>query len=144
MSRMTVVRTIAAPAHVVFRTVADITQFAQAVPEIVKVEFLSDVRSGVGTRFRETRAMNGKHVVTELAITEFVDNERVRMVAESHGTVWDTTFTVKANGGQVILTTRMDAMSHNALRMIFLSLINPLVKSSVAKNMDAVKLFCER
>jgi len=75
-SRLIVVRTIDAPMEIVFRTVADITQFSRALPHIVTVEFLSASRVGVGTRFRETRMMNGKQNVTELEVT--VRRERSR------------------------------------------------------------------
>ena len=97
MSRITVTRTIDAPLDVVFRTVADIRQFSKALPRIVKFEFLSEVKSGVGTRFRETRLMKGKEATTELEVTEFIENDRIRLVADDHhGTVWDTLFAVKA------------------------------------------------
>ena len=81
MSRITVTRTIDAPIDLVFQTVADERRLSQALPHIVKVEFLSDVKAGVGTRFRETRLMNGKEATTELEVTEFVENERVRLVS---------------------------------------------------------------
>ena len=41
MPRMTVTRTIDAPVDLVFNTVADISQFSQAIPHIVNVEFLT-------------------------------------------------------------------------------------------------------
>ncbi len=82
MSRMTIKRTIHAPVDLVFRTVSDINNFSKAIPHIVSAEILSDTKSGVGTRFRETRLMNGKEATTELEVTEFVDNDRVRIVAE--------------------------------------------------------------
>ena len=69
MSSMTVIRTIHAPVDTVFKTVSDIKQFSQAVPSIVKVEFLSDVKSGMGTRFPETRLMKGKEA--PMVITDF-------------------------------------------------------------------------
>ena len=81
MSRITVTRTVDAPIDLVFETGADERRFSQALPHIVKVEFLSDVKVGIGTRFRETRLMNGKETTTELEVAEFVENERVRLVA---------------------------------------------------------------
>src|SRR6185503_18070772 len=94
---MTVTRTVNAPPEVVFRTVADIRQFSKAVPGVVKYEFLSEVQSGVGTRFRQTRVRDGKEATTELEVTEYVENARVRLVTDDkHGTVWDTVFAVRA------------------------------------------------
>lgn len=144
MTRTTVERTINAPIDVVFDTVANISQFSQAIPHIVKVEILSDVQSGVGTRFRETRLMKGKEATTELEVTEYVENERVRIVADSHGTVWDTLFTVEAQDGATLLTMRMDARAYKLLP----KLINPFVAGSIKKaiesDMDAVKVYCEQ
>ncbi|MCE2540939.1 MAG: SRPBCC family protein [Acidobacteria bacterium] len=90
MANVTVTRRIDAPADVVFRVVAHVEQFSQAVPGILRVEFLSEVKSGVGARFRETRMMMGREASTELEVTEYVENERVRIVSEAGGALWDT------------------------------------------------------
>ena len=103
MPQTIVTRTIDAPVDVVFEAVSEIGNLPNTVPDIVNVEFLSDVKSGVGTRFRETRLMKGKESTTDLEVTEFIDNEHVRMVADSHGTVWDSVFAVKATRGQTEL-----------------------------------------
>ncbi len=144
MSSTVVTKAIAAPVEAVFRTVADISQFSRAVPHIVNVEFLSPVKSGVGTRFRETRVMRGKKVDTELEITEFVENNRVRYVADSHGTVWDTVFTVESDRDFTLLTMTMDAKTKKLIPKIMNRLIRGMVKKAVAQDMDAVKKFCEQ
>ena len=83
MANVTVTRRIDAPADVVFRAVAHVEQFSQAVPGILRVEFLSEAKSGVGARFRETRMMMGREASTELEVTEYVENERVRIVSRN-------------------------------------------------------------
>ena len=108
MASITVTRVIEAPAGVVFRTVADIGHFSQAVPHIVKVEFLSELKSGVGTRFRETRLMNGREASTELEVTEHVENDHVRIVSDAGGAIWDTVFTVSPSGKGTELTMVME------------------------------------
>jgi uncharacterized protein YndB with AHSA1/START domain len=144
MSRMIVTRTINAPVEVVFKTVSDINQFSKAVPHIVKVEFLSDVKSGVGTRFRETRLMKGKEAATELEVAEFVANDRIRLVADSHGTVWDSLFVVKPENGQTSLTLTMDAKTDKLIPKIINFMIGGMIKKGVEQDMDAVKAFCEK
>ncbi len=144
MSSTVVTKAIAAPVDVVFKTVADINQFSRAVPHIVNVEFLSPVKSGVGTRFRETRVMHGKNENTELEITEFVENNRVRYVADSHGTVWDTVFTVEPDRDYTLLTMTMDAKAKKLIAKIMNPLIRGMVKKAVEQDMDAVKNFCEQ
>ena len=69
MTRTTVTKTIAAPIDWVFETIADIENLKRAIPHIIDIEFLSQTRTGIGTRFRETRLMKGKEATTELEVT---------------------------------------------------------------------------
>lgn len=144
MPNTVVTRAIAAPLDVVFKAVSDIQQFSKAVPHIVNVEFLSPVHSGVGTKFRETRRMRGKDQVTELEVTEFKENDCVRFVADSHGTVWDTVFTVEPDRDYTLLTMTMDARTRKLIPKIMNRLIGPMIKKAVEQDMDAVKKFCEQ
>lgn len=144
MSRTVISRMIKAPIDVVFRTVADISQFSQAIPHIVKVEYLSDIKVGVGTRFRETRLMKGKETPTELKVTEYIENDRARLVADSHGTVWDTLFVVAGDGDQTKLTITMDAISRNLLTKVVVFMISGMVRKAIERDMDSVKAYCEK
>jgi len=145
MGQTTVTRHIAAPVATVFDTVAHIENFSKAVPHIVNVEFLSDVRSGVGTRFRETRLMNERQASTELEVTEYVDNERVRIVGDAGGTVWDTVFTVaRSDAGGTVLEMVMDARAYKPLAKLMNPLIKGVVRKAIEKDLDAVKSYCER
>ena len=144
MANVTVTRRIDAPADVVFRTVAHVEQFSEAVPHILRVEFLSEAKSGVGARFRETRMMMGSEASTELEVTEHVENERVRIVSEAGGTLWDTVFTVVPDGEGTELKMVMDARPRTTSARMTLPLIIGAVRKAVEQDMDAVKSFCER
>ena len=144
MAPIVVTRLISAPVEAVFDAVAHIDRFSQVVPDIVRVEYVSEQKRGVGTRFHETRRMNGKEATVELAVTEYVENDRVRLVADSHGTVWDTLFTVAPSGGGTVLTMTMDAKAHKLLPKLLNPLIKGMVRKGVEQDMDAVKAFCER
>jgi len=144
MPRTTITRTIDAPVERVFETISDISNFSKAVPHIVNVVFLSDVRTGVGTRFRETRLMHGKERSTELKMTEYVENEHVRMVADTDGTVWDSLFVVSPANGKTLLELTMDARPHKLLPKLVVPLMKGLVRKAIEKDMDAVKAYCER
>ena len=143
MTRTIAKCTIDAPVGEVFEAVADIGNFSKAVPQITNVEFLSDVKRGVGTRFRETRLMGGREASEELEVTEFVQDERVRIVSDSHGAVWDTVFEVTTVGGHTLLTMTMDAKPHKLLARIMTPLTKGIVKKAIEKDMAAVKEFCE-
>ncbi len=144
MTQTTVSRTIDAPLDLVFNTVAHIDNFSKAIPHIVEVEFLSDRRSGVGTRFRETRLMKGKRATTELEVVVYVENDRIRIVADTHGTVWDSVFVVRENNGRTDLTLTMEAKPYKLLSKLMTLLITPMLKKALEQDLDAVKRYCER
>ncbi len=127
-----------------FETVADIRNFSKAVTDIVDVEFLSDQKSGVGTRFKETREINGREASTELEVTEYEQNDHIRMVSDSHGTVWDSLFSVKRINGNTELTLVMDANAYKFLPKLLNPVMRYFIKKEIAKDMDAVKLYCEQ
>jgi len=140
----TVSTEIQASAEDVFKTVSEIENFSKAVPHIVNVEFLSDIKSGVGTRFRETRLMKCKEASTELEVTEYQPHDRVRIVSDTHGTVWDTVFTVKpAEEGRVTLTMTMEARAYKLLARLMNPLIKGMIKKAIQDDMAAVKAYCE-
>ena len=143
MTKTIVTRQINAPIDVVFATISDIRNFSEALPHIVGYEILTDIQVGVGTRFRETRLMNRKEATTELEVTEFVENDHVRMVAESGGTVWDTVFAVRTVGDGTELTLTMDARAQGLMS----KLVNPMIKGMIQKviegDLDIVKSHCE-
>ena len=131
MTRTRIGRTINAPVDAVFETVSDISQYTRAVPDIVRVEFVTERKTGVGTRFRETRRMGKREATTELEVTEYVKDERVRMVSDAGGTVWDSVFTVTAMGDGE--GTRLDLVMEARPYRLLSRLMVPLMKGAVAK-----------
>lgn len=144
MTRFTATRSINAPIDLVFKTISDINNFSKSIPDVINVEFLSDVKSGVGTRFRETRLMKGKEAMTELEVTEFVENDHVRYVTDSHGTVWDTVMSVKAVDDKTDLTLIMDARPHKFMQTMVGPRIKGMISKALEKDMDSVQAYCEK
>lgn len=136
-------RSINAPVSRVFQTLSRVEEFSQAVPGITNIEFLSEQHYGVGTRFKETRLMNGKEATTELEVRELMENERIRMVSDAGGTIWDTVFTVSTEDQETLMTMKMDARPYNALAKLFVPMILSMVAEAVNDDMDAVKKYCE-
>lgn len=143
MTRTTVTRQIHAPLEKVFATVADIRNFSKAVPHITNVEFLTDTHLGLGTRFRETRMMQGKEHHTELEVMEYVENDKIRIIADTHGTIWDTTFTVRPFNDFVELQMVMDAKTDKFINKMMNRMIKGIVQKAIERDMDAVKDYCE-
>ena len=136
-------RLIEAPLNRVFQTISDARNFCKAIPHITKVEFISEQEVGVGTRFRETRIMNGRTESVELEVTEYVENDRIRLVSDAGGTIWDTVFTVAETSEGVDMKMNMDVTPHTFLARIMNVLIQRMVVKGVESDMDSVKQFCE-
>ena len=143
MHEITIRRRIDAPLDLVFRTVAEIDNFRRAVPHIVDVEFLGDQRVGVGTRFRETRRVGSHEATTELEVTEYETDRHVRLVADSHGTVWDSIFRVRQVGGQCELEMVMEARPHQLVAKLTVPMAMKSVAKTIEKDLDAVQSYCE-
>lgn len=137
-------RRIDAPVDQVFRAVAHAEDFQQVVDEILRIELLSEQRTGVGTRFAETREVNGREATVELEVREYEPGERVRIISDEGGTVWDTTFRVSRREDRTELEMRMEARPHKLWARLLNPFIAGMVRRAVARDMDAVKAHCER
>ena len=124
MSQTSVSINIQAPIEKVFAAISDIESFPIRAEAITEVEFLTEQRSGIGTQFRETRMLKGRESQTELEVTEFVENDRIRMVSDQGGTIWDTIFIVQQTESDTRLDMTMDAKPYKLMA----KLMNPLIK----------------
>ncbi len=143
MASTSAVRDIEAPVNVVFSAITDVEKFTEKSPDIVRIEVLSDVRSGVGLRFRETRKVRGRESSTELRLTEYIENSRARFVADQGGVIWDTVFTVEPAGSGARLGLVMEARPHSFAARLTTPFIMGMVGKVVEHDMDAVKAYCE-
>ncbi len=144
MAARTSSRQIKAPLDVVFQAITDIEKFPEKNPDIVKVELLSDQKTGVGAKFRETRRMNDREGSTVIECTEYVENDRVRFVADQGGAIWDSVYVVKPHGEVTDLMLAMEARPHKLVAKIIVPFIIGAVGKAVEQDMDAVKTYCER
>jgi len=143
MPKLSAARKINAPVEKVFDVVAHIDNFSKAVPHITDVEYLTEQHQGVGTKFKETRVTRGREASTELEVTEYVDNERVRMVSDTGGAVWDTVFQMRSVDGGTQLGMIMDARPHTLLARITTPMFKGMITKALEADMDAVKAYCE-
>jgi hypothetical protein len=145
MATLSIVRMIHAPTALVFKTVADPTHFAQAISGVTKIEFLSSTRCGLGTRFRQSRVVNGREMTLDFDVTDYAENERVRIVNEIHGTRWDSVITLTPSNGSTELVMRMDTTTRPFVpRLIMPLMLRLFIRKAVGKDFDAVKAFCEK
>lgn len=135
--------TIDAPVEKVFDAVAHVDRFSEAVPSIREVEYLSESHRGVGTRFKETREANGREASSVLEVTEYVVNDRVRIVSDAGGAIWDTLFTTRVNDGGTELAMVMEARPHKLLARLSTPMIKGMVTRAIEADLEAVKEYCE-
>ena len=145
MGQTSVSRRIRASQQSVFEAISRAENIAAIVADITHVEFLSEQMFGLGTRFIETRSMGKREAKTTLEVTEFVPDQRVRYVADTGGTIWDTIYRVVPVGQEEVeLSLVMEARAYKLMA----KLVNPLIKGMIArvieKDMDAVKAHCEK
>ncbi|MDE2721497.1 SRPBCC family protein [Candidatus Palauibacter polyketidifaciens] len=135
--------TINASCGTVFRAVADLGHFSKAVPQIDRIEILSESTAGVGTRFRETRLVRGRETASELRVAELVENERVRYVSDTFGTRWNSTFTVAPAGDRTRLTMVIQGRPYRVLSRLAAPLMKFLTAKAVAADMKGIKAYAE-
>lgn len=139
-------KSINAPIEKVFDVFSDITQIENRIDGITKIEILSDVKSGVGTRWRETRVMFGREATEEMEISALEANKSYEVVAESRGMKYHTkyTFTPQGDGTQVEMVFSGQAVSFAAKLMTPLAfLMKGTVRKAMDKDMDELKAVCE-
>ncbi|MBZ0263229.1 SRPBCC family protein [bacterium] len=144
MSVVNVERIIEASVEDVFDVIAHIDNFSKAIPEIKNVEFVSETRKGVGTRFKETRVMKGREATVELEVAEYVVNDRVRILSEVQGTLWDSLFTVEKQEVGTKLKLVMEAKTKSIFARMMNAMIMGMIRKALANDMDAVKEYCEK
>ncbi|MEL6610546.1 MAG: SRPBCC family protein [Bacteroidota bacterium] len=144
MATTQVTRIIHAAPAIVFDTIAHGDSFAKASHDIVGVEYLTEQRRGAGTRFRETRQMGSRRASTVLEVREYLPDERVRFVTDAGGTIWDSTFVLSPEGASTRLDLTMEDRPHRLLSRIMGPMIRNMVRSAMERDMEAVKLYCER
>ena len=132
-----------APLELVFATIADISQYSKAVPHIKQVEFLSEQQTGVGARFRETRLMGDKETSTVLEVTEYVDHDRIRMISDEGGTIWDSVFHVADKNGGTELKLQMDIRPYKLWSKLLMPLVRSKIAGAVGQDLVCVKTYCE-
>ena len=147
MSTITVSRDVRAPIEKVFRAVTDVEKLSESNPDVVRIEFLTDQRSGAGTRFRETRTMKGQEVQAELELTEVVDNEHARFVSDTGGAIWDTVFRFRPQGSppgsETHLEIALDARPYKMSAKLMMPMITTMVRRGMEKHLDSLCAYCE-
>ena len=150
----TAVETIEADVETLFGTIADGARYADAVPDIKKIEFVSDTTVGLGARFRETRRLNGALALfakltkldsTVIECTDFVANQRVRYTSDAAGALWHLTYSLQpVDESCTKLEVRLETQPYNAAGRIAPKLLGPKLRDTAIGALNAIKAYFER
>ena len=142
-----ITKQIAAPVELVFDVFSDITKIDNHLSGITKVVILSDMKEGVGTRWRETRTIFGREATEEMEISDFKPNQSYDVIASSRGTDYHIrhTFTPKDGGTQVDMIfsstpTSLPAKLISSLGFLFKGTTRKMLEA----DLDELKALCER
>lgn len=144
MAKLSISRLIAAPVELVFAVISRIRNFADIIPEISMIEILSDSDTGIGTRFRETRLIGKKSITAEIEITDYVENNLIRMVADNQGSIWDTIFTFTPEEDATILELHIESRAYRLIPKVLNPLSMRIISKMMENNMDRLKNYCEK
>lgn len=145
-TQLSLERTIHAAPQTVFAVQSDISNWADLVPAITKVEMLTDGPVQVGTRFRETRVMFGKEATEEMEIVEFNAPTNYVLHAESHGSKYRSEFRFEPAPDGTKLIFNFEAEPQTTFAKVMGFLMKPMMKKMLdlcGKDLDAVKAHIE-
>lgn len=144
--KMTIHETVDAPVETVFDVFADFRKAADRVDGIERIELLTDGPVGLGTRFRETRIMFGRESTEEMEITQFEQNEKYAVEADSCGAHFQTVFRFQPNGRRTAVEMEM----RTRVTSLFAKLMWPLeflmagsMKKMILSDIHQLKQHCE-
>ena len=150
-------RAIDATPQAVFSALADASNLVEMIDEVALIEFTSDKRSGLGSRFVETRVpvgfagLMGKlfwpgGVKFAIECTRFVENECVVYSANSAGIRFDSVFTVSAMNSpdRAQLEMRTEMRPQGLLGKLILPLVRFASASQLTKDINGIKAYCDR
>lgn len=148
MADLTVSTHVAAPVERVFEVYTRIDKAAERIPDITKIEMLTEGPFGKGTRWRETRVMFKKEATEEMWVTGFDPPRSYTVEAESHGMHYSTlfSFTPEGDGTKVTWTFSGTPVSLGAKIMapIFNVLMKGTMKKCMLGDLEALRGVCER
>jgi hypothetical protein len=76
-------------------------------------------------------------------VTEFVDGDHLRLQDEALGSAWDTTYSVKDEGGSTLLTMAVQAEPKKLMAKLTMALGMSGYRANMEKHLDAIKAHCE-
>jgi len=133
---------IARKPEVVFAFLAEASNAPKAMPQIKQMVKLSDGPVAAGTRYRETRVVNGKEAQAELEVTRFEPPHHysMRNVTEGIETVYHYNFTSERDGTRVNLLCELNA---GGVKKLMLPMVAGVLKKEDGDHLQRLKAAVE-
>jgi hypothetical protein len=122
MAQFSMTQRVAAPVETVFTVATDLTQAAENIRGIEKIELLTGGPFGVGTRWRETRKMMGSESTETLEVVGFERWKSYTVGCESCGAYFETNFRFDRDGDGTLVTLN----ARTEARTFFAKIMSPL------------------
>lgn len=147
MTRFSMTRRIEAPIETVFEMATDLPRAAQHIRGIERIELLTDLPIGVGTRWRETRRVMGHEDTQTMEITAFDPPRSYTIGCDSYGSHFGSTFRFAAQPGgtDVTLEVQCEARSLGAKLMSPLGnlMFGSVMRKCMEDDLDDLKRVAE-
>jgi hypothetical protein len=127
---------------VVFDFITSPDNAPKVVRSVKSMVKLTEGPIGVGTRYRETRLMDGKEQHAELEVTAYEPNQKyaVKNVTEGIETVYGYTFHPEAEGTRLDLVCEIKA---SGLKKLMLPLVVSILKKEDGDHLQRLKMELE-
>ena len=139
---------IAKPKESVWAVITDFKNCAKVISAIIDLEILEQPPAGlVGLKWKEKRLMFGKEATETMWITEAVKNDHYCTRAESHGSVYLTTLSLKESGHNTVLDMTFSADAQSLLVKMVSACMSVFIKGSMKKalrkDLEDIKRYTE-
>lgn len=147
MAGLRLQRRIAASPQRCFEVFTDIERLADIVPDITKMEKLTEGPVAVGTRIRCTRMMFGKEASETMEFVECEPAKRYQLEARSHGSHYVTTYSFQPDGDATLVDFDLRATPQSVgarLMSPLFVLMRGSMQKAMLREFDALQRECER
>jgi carbon monoxide dehydrogenase subunit G len=133
---------IARKPEAAFAFLTQASNVSKTMPQIKQMVKLTDGPVAAGTRYRETRVVNGKEAQAELEVTRFEPPHHysVRNLTEGIETVYHYTFTPEREGTRVNLLCELNA---GGVKKLMLPVVAGILKKEDGDHLRRLKAAVE-
>lgn len=126
----------------VFQFVTDSANAPNVSDSVILMEKMTDGPVGVGTRYQETRLMNGKQQQTELEVVAFENGSRYSVRNETQGieTIYEYVFRSEKDGTRIDLSCNVNA---KGLKKAIVPAVVNILKKEDGDHLRQLKLALE-